>query len=277
MEPLLEQARAKSILIIHAPSETMSYYTNAPGRALAQRAVRVDPLTWPLGSVQIEVRFETKKREKQMSRGKHTEAQMIEALKQVEGGRSVEEVGRHYGVSKHTIYGWKAKYGGMDVSEAQEVKQLRDENTRLKKLVADLSLDKDMLQSVIRKNSLGSWRDGRKCSGWERSLRPASGTPASWWVFRDRAIDTEAGEMTACCVNSWSNWRTRSPVSGTGAFIFGCGEQVTGLITNECSECIVRQGFAFDASDASDWPEATPHRARWQHRIKNGLLILPVT
>lgn len=91
-----------------------------------------------------------------MGRGKHTETQMIEALKQVEGGRSVEEVGRHYGVSKHTIYGWKAKYGGMDVSEAQEVKQLRDENARLKKLVADLSLDKDMLQSVIRKNSLGS-------------------------------------------------------------------------------------------------------------------------
>ncbi len=91
-----------------------------------------------------------------MGRGKHTESQMIEALKQVEGGRSVEEVGRHYGVSKHTIYGWKAKYGGMDVSEAQEVTQLRDENARLKKLVADLSLDKDMLQSVIRKNSLGS-------------------------------------------------------------------------------------------------------------------------
>lgn len=91
-----------------------------------------------------------------MGRGKHTEAQMIEALKQVEAGRSAEDVGRHYGVSKHTIYGWKAKYGGMDVSEAQEVKQLRDENARLKKLVADLSLDKDMLQSVIRKNSLGS-------------------------------------------------------------------------------------------------------------------------
>jgi putative transposase len=91
-----------------------------------------------------------------MGRGKHTETQMIEALKQVEGGRSVEEVGRHYGVSKHTIYGWKAKYGGMEVSEAQQVKQLRDENARLKKLVADLSLDKDMLQSVIRKNSLGS-------------------------------------------------------------------------------------------------------------------------
>lgn len=91
-----------------------------------------------------------------MSKSKHSEAQMIEALKQVEAGRSVEEVGRSYGVSKHTIYAWKAKYGGMDVSEAQEVKGLREENARLKKLVADLSLDKDALQSVIRKNHLGS-------------------------------------------------------------------------------------------------------------------------
>ena len=91
-----------------------------------------------------------------MSRSKHSEAQMIEALKQVEAGRSVDEVGRSYGVSKHTVYAWKAKYGGMDVSEAQEVKALREENARLKKLVANLSLDKDALQSVIRKNHLGS-------------------------------------------------------------------------------------------------------------------------
>ena len=91
-----------------------------------------------------------------MGKSKHSEAQMIAALKQVEAGRAIEDVARDCGVSKHTIYAWKAKYGGMDVSEAQEVKQLRKENTRLKKLVADLSLDKDMLQSVIRKNSLGS-------------------------------------------------------------------------------------------------------------------------
>jgi putative transposase len=91
-----------------------------------------------------------------MSKGKHSEAQIIAALKQVEAGRKTEEVAREQGVSKHTIYGWKAKYGGLDVSAAQEVKQLREENARLKKLVADLSLDKDMLQSVIRKNSLGS-------------------------------------------------------------------------------------------------------------------------
>ena len=91
-----------------------------------------------------------------MSRSRHTEAEMIAALKQVEAGRKVEDVAREVGVSKHTIYAWKAKYGGMEVSEAQEVKQLREENARLKKLVADLSLDKDALQSVIRKNGWSS-------------------------------------------------------------------------------------------------------------------------
>jgi putative transposase len=91
-----------------------------------------------------------------MSRSRHTEAEMIAALKQVEAGRKVEDVAREVGVSKHTLYAWKAKYGGMDVNEAQEVKQLREENGRLKKLVADLSLDKDALQSVIRKNGWGS-------------------------------------------------------------------------------------------------------------------------
>jgi putative transposase len=91
-----------------------------------------------------------------MSKGKHTEAQIIGALKQVDAGRRAEDVAREVGVSKHTIYAWKAKYGGMDASEAQEAKQLRDENTRLRKLVADLSLDKEMLKAVIAKNGLRS-------------------------------------------------------------------------------------------------------------------------
>lgn len=91
-----------------------------------------------------------------MSKGKHSEAVMIGALKQLEAGRRAEDIGREVGVSKHTIYAWKAKYGGMSVSEAQEAKQLRDENGRLRKLVADLSLDKEALQSVIRKNGWSS-------------------------------------------------------------------------------------------------------------------------
>src|SRR5580704_8098769 len=87
-----------------------------------------------------------------MSRGKHSEAEMIAALKQVEAGRKVEDVAREVGVSKHTLYGWKAKYGGMEVGEAQRLKQLEDENRRLKHLVADLSLDREALKAVIRKN-----------------------------------------------------------------------------------------------------------------------------
>ena len=77
-------------------------------------------------------------------------------MQQLDAGRKVADLARKAGVSTYTIYAWKAKYGGMDVSEAQEVKQLREENARLKKLVADLSLDKDALQSVIRKNGWSS-------------------------------------------------------------------------------------------------------------------------
>jgi len=91
-----------------------------------------------------------------MSRSKHTEAEMIAALKHMEAGRRAEDVAREVGVSKHTLYAWKAKYGGMDATQAQEAKQLRDENNRLRKLVADLSLDKEALQSVIRKNGWSS-------------------------------------------------------------------------------------------------------------------------
>lgn len=63
---------------------------------------------------------------------------------------------RECGVSKHTIYAWKAKFGGMDASEAQKLRQLEDENGRLKRLVADLSLDREMLKAVIAKNGLSS-------------------------------------------------------------------------------------------------------------------------
>lgn len=91
-----------------------------------------------------------------MSKSKRTEAEIIGALKQMEAGRRAAEVGRELGVSKHTLYAWKAKYGGLEVSQAQELRQLREENGRLKRLVADLSLDKDMLQALIRKNGWSS-------------------------------------------------------------------------------------------------------------------------
>jgi putative transposase len=91
-----------------------------------------------------------------MRKSKHTEAAIIAALKQVEAGRKVEDVAREVGVSKHTLYAWKAKYGGLEVSEAQRLRSLEDENSRLKRLVADLSLDREMLKAVISKNGLSS-------------------------------------------------------------------------------------------------------------------------
>ena len=89
-------------------------------------------------------------------RSAHTEAQIIGAVKQVEAGRKVEEVAREVGVSKHTIYAWKQKYGGLDVAEAQELKRLKEENAKLKKLVAEYALDKEALKLVIEKNGY-SW------------------------------------------------------------------------------------------------------------------------
>lgn len=79
-----------------------------------------------------------------MPKSKDSEAAIVAALKQLDAGRKAAEVAREVGVSTYTIYAWKAKYGGMDVSEAQEARQLREENARLKKLVANLSLDKTL-------------------------------------------------------------------------------------------------------------------------------------
>ena len=77
-------------------------------------------------------------------------------MKQVESGRKVEEVAREVGVSKHTIYAWKQRFGGMEVAEAQELRHLREENAKLKKLVAEYALDKEALKSVIVKNGYSS-------------------------------------------------------------------------------------------------------------------------
>jgi putative transposase len=90
-----------------------------------------------------------------MKKTKCTEEKMIGAVKQLETGRPVKELARELGVTDQTLYNWKAKYGGMEVSEAKRLKALEDENRRLKEIVADLSLDKEALKAVIRKNGWG--------------------------------------------------------------------------------------------------------------------------
>jgi len=80
-----------------------------------------------------------------------TETEIVYAVKQAEAGVPVAEVARKYGVSLKTIYAWRNKYGGLSVSEVARLKQLEDENRKLKQMVAELSLDKQMLQDVLRK------------------------------------------------------------------------------------------------------------------------------
>ena len=86
-------------------------------------------------------------------RGKRfSEEQIIGILKEAETGLPVPELLRKHGISQGTFYRWKAKFGGMDVSEARRLKALEEENTRLKRLVADLSLDNQILKDINSKN-----------------------------------------------------------------------------------------------------------------------------
>ena len=87
-----------------------------------------------------------------MKRSKFTEAQIAFVLRQAEEGTAVGEVCRKVGISEATYYNWRKKYGGLMPSEMKRLRQLEEENGKLKKIVADLSLDKAMLQDVLSRN-----------------------------------------------------------------------------------------------------------------------------
>lgn len=86
-----------------------------------------------------------------MKKSKFTEEQIAFALKQTESGTTVEEICRKMGISQATFYAWRKKFGGLGVAELRRLRQLEEENRKLKQLVADLSLDKVMLQDVLSK------------------------------------------------------------------------------------------------------------------------------
>jgi putative transposase len=81
----------------------------------------------------------------------HSEEQILRALHQAESGTKVSEICREHGISDATFYIWKKKYSGLGLSELRELRQLREENGKLKRLVADLSLDRHILQEIVQK------------------------------------------------------------------------------------------------------------------------------
>lgn len=80
-----------------------------------------------------------------------TDEQIVAILKEAEAGTAVTKLARRHGVSKNTIYHWRKKFGGMDVSDARRLRQLEEENARLKKIVAEQALDNEALRSVLKK------------------------------------------------------------------------------------------------------------------------------
>ena len=115
-----------------------------------------------------------------MKKSRFTEQQIAFALRQAEGGASVREVCRKMGISEQTFYRWKKKFAGMGVAEVRRLKQLEDENRRLKQLVADLSLDRQILQDALKEKppfrfaacslsedgvqyTIGIWRERASC------------------------------------------------------------------------------------------------------------------
>ena len=91
-----------------------------------------------------------------MKKARFTETQIVGVLKEYENGRAVLDICREYGISKATFFNWKSKYGGMEVPELKRLKELEQENARLKKMYADLSLDYQIVKEVLSKKALSS-------------------------------------------------------------------------------------------------------------------------
>jgi len=86
-----------------------------------------------------------------MKKKRFTEAQIVSILHQQEVGKSVKDISREHGISDATFYNWKAKYGGMQISDVKRMKDLEEENSRLKRIVANLTLENDAIKTVLEK------------------------------------------------------------------------------------------------------------------------------
>ncbi len=123
-----------------------------------------------------------------MKNTRFSETQFVDILKQQEGGRAAKEIYLEHSISKATFYNWKSKYGGMEVSDVKRLKDLEEENRRLKKMYAELSLDHNILKDVISK-----WGWGSLPGNWQKRLSVITqcqwAEPVRWLVWADRSVE----------------------------------------------------------------------------------------
>ncbi len=147
-----------------------------------------------------------------MRKSKFTPEQILQALRQAESGTTIVDICRKLGVTETTFYRWKKQYTGLDVSELRELKQLRDENRRLKGVVADLTLDKAMLRDALGKNgepcsaARGRERGAGRLPGQRASRLPGAGNSPrhrpcgsrAWW-----SVPCMSGGRWTSCTTCW--------------------------------------------------------------------------
>lgn len=97
-----------------------------------------------------------------MKKTRFTETQIVSILNQQEAGKSVKDICREHGISDATFYNWKAKYGGMEVSDVRRMKELEEENSRLKRIVANLTLEIDAVKHLLEKKFGGLTTNGKR-------------------------------------------------------------------------------------------------------------------
>ena len=96
-----------------------------------------------------------------MKKTRFTETQIVSIIKQNEAGRTAKELAREHGISEATLYNWKAKYGGMEASDVKRMKELEEENSRLKRIVANMTLEIDAVKTVLEKKYGGLMTNGK--------------------------------------------------------------------------------------------------------------------
>ena len=143
-----------------------------------------------------------------MKRSRFTEEQIVAILREQEAGVSTADVCRKHGVSSATFYKWKAKYGGLDVSEAKRLKALEDENAKLKRLLADAMLDNAGLKDLLQKNG-----DARRQARGGRSSAEVARSERAAGVLDDQHLPDD-GSLP---VDAARRWAAARPDEGVGA------------------------------------------------------------